>query len=62
MVGGAGNLGRAFVEGLKLKSHRAFVWDKKEGLLNLSVDTLANWHNCKFLGDCELKTKRGSRN
>ena len=43
VVGGAGNLGRAFVEGLKLKSHRAFVWDKKEGLLNLFVDTLVNW-------------------
>lgn len=40
VVGGAGNLGRGLVKNLELGSHSILVWDKNEGISNLSTSIL----------------------
>jgi len=40
VVGGAGNLGRGLVKNLELGSHGILVWDKNEGISNLSTSIL----------------------
>jgi len=40
VVGGAGHLGKGLVNNLKLGSHSILIWDKNEGISNLSTSIL----------------------
>jgi len=43
LVGGTGCLGRGLVKNLKLKSYNVIVWDKDQGMHNLSVLNLEDY-------------------